>query len=129
MDVRQGMSDDVVTVTPASTLKEAADKMADRNCGSVVVMDPEQPGPGIFTERDLLRAVAEGGNPNSEKVADHLTDKGTFAEPDWPLEKAAQSMLRGGFRHLVVMDGGEPIGVLSMRDIVRCWAEDEQPRD
>jgi CBS domain-containing protein len=124
MEIREGMTTDVVTVPPERTLKEAAEQMAERNCGSVVVMDPEQPGPGIFTERDLLRAVAAGGSPDGEKVADHLTDKGTFAEPDWPLEKAAQTMLRGGFRHLVVLDGGDPIGVLSMRDIVRCWADD-----
>jgi CBS domain-containing protein len=47
----------------------------------------------------------------------------TFAAPDWSLERAAEAMVRGGFRHLVVVDGGETVGVLSMRDIVRCWTD------
>jgi len=125
MEIREGMSTDVVTVTPQRTLREAARFMADRNCGSVVVMDPEQPGPGIFTERDLLHSVAAGESPDQEVIADHLTARSTFAEPNWPLERAARAMIRGGFRHLVVMDGGEPVGVLSMRDIVRRWAEEK----
>ena len=118
------MSTDVVKITPERSLREAAKYMSENNTGSVVVMDPEQPGPGIFTERDLLHAVANGGSPDQEVVADHLTDKGTFADPDWDLKKAAETMLRGGFRHLVVMDGGDPVGIISMRDIVRKWAED-----
>jgi CBS domain-containing protein len=123
MEVREAMSRDVVTVTPQRTLSEAASRMAERNCGSVVVMDPEQPGPGIFTERDLVKAVGSGRSADQEVIADHLTARGTFAAPDWPLERAAQEMIEGGFRHLVVMEGGEPVGVLSMRDIVRSWTE------
>ena len=124
MNIDEAMSKDVLTVTPDRNLREVAEQMAARGCGSAIVMDPEQPGPGIFTERDLLNAVAQGVSPGSEAVRDHLTSAGTFAEPSWSLEDAAQSMLRGGFRHLVVLDGGEPIGVLSMRDIVRRWAEE-----
>ena len=60
----------------------------------------------------------------SEKVADHLTAELVFAAPDWSLEEAAVAMIRGGFRHLVVLEGGEVSGVVSMRDIVRCWTED-----
>jgi CBS domain-containing protein len=123
MTIEEAMSRDVLTVNPDRTLREVAEEMAARNCGSAIVTDPDQPGPGIFTERDLLKAVAEGASPTSEAVRDHLTSAGTFAEPSWSLEDAAQSMLRGGFRHLVVLDEGEPIGVLSMRDIVRRWAE------
>ena len=125
MEIGEAMSDELVTVTPQRTLKEAAKFMADKNCGSVVVIDPEQPGPGIFTERDLLRAIAAGEDPNSEVVADHLTAHGTYAEPSWPFEKAAQAMIDGGFRHLVVVDGGEAVGIISMRDIVRRWAQEK----
>jgi CBS domain-containing protein len=57
-------------------------------------------------------------------VADHLSGELTFAAPDWSLERAAEAMVRGGFRHLVIVDGGELVGVLSMRDIVRCWVTD-----
>jgi len=57
-------------------------------------------------------------------VSDHLSTNLTFAASDWSLERAAEAMVRGGFRHLIVMDGGEVTGVLSMRDIVRCWTAD-----
>jgi signal-transduction protein with cAMP-binding, CBS, and nucleotidyltransferase domain len=98
--------------------------MAERKVGAAVVMDPDQPGPGIITERDLLASVAAGQSPDQEKVADHLSSNLTFAASDWSLERAAEAMVRGGFRHLVVMDGGEVTGILSMRDIVRCWTMD-----
>ena len=77
--------------------------------------------------------MAKGQDPATEVVGDHLSASITFAAPDWSLERAAEAMVRGGFRHLVVVDGGEMVGVLSMRDIVRCWVKDgatsELPRD
>jgi CBS domain-containing protein len=121
VQVRDGMSDAVVTVNPGHSLRDAAKAMAERRVGAAVVIDPEQPGPGIVTERDLLEAVGQGQNPDTEQVCDHLSANLTFASPDWSLERAAEAMVRGGFRHLVVVDGGELVGVLSMRDIVRCW--------
>jgi CBS domain-containing protein len=124
MEVRTGMSTSVVTVAPGATLHDAAQSMAERNVGAAVVIDPEQPGPGIITERDLLQSVGRGEDPNAELVRNHLSAKLTFASPDWSLERAAEAMVRGGFRHLVVVDGGEMVGVLSMRDIVRCWVRD-----
>jgi CBS domain-containing protein len=133
MQVRAGMSSMVVTVSPGLTLHDAARSMAERGVGAAVVIDPEQPGPGIITERDVLQSVGSGQDPNTELVRDHLSPEITFAAPDWSLEHAAEAMVRGGFRHLVVVDGGEMIGVLSMRDIVRCWVEDgatsSLPRD
>ena len=118
------MSTTVVTVNPGATLHDAARSMADRKVGAAVVIDPEQPGPGIITERDVLQSVGQGQDPNTERVCDHLSADITFAAPDWSLERAAEAMVRGGFRHLVVVDGGELVGVLSMRDIVRCWVQD-----
>jgi CBS domain-containing protein len=133
MQVRDGMTDVVLTVGLGHTLREAASAMANRGVGAAVVIDPDQPGPGIITERDLLEAVGGGQDPDSERVADHLSPNLTFASPDWSLERAAEAMVRGGFRHLVVVDGGDLVGVLSMRDIVRCWVQDyatsELPRE
>ena len=123
MRVRQGMSEVVLTVNPGHTLRDAAKAMAERGVGAAVVIDPEQPGPGIVTERDILDSLGSGQSPDSEKVCDHLSPDLTFASPDWSLERAAEEMVRGGFRHLVVVDGGEMVGVLSMRDIVRCWVQ------
>jgi CBS domain-containing protein len=124
MHVRDGMSRMVLTVGPQHTLREAARLMADRHVGAAVVMDPETPGPGIITERDLLESMGRGQDPEAERVADHLTSDIVFAAPDWSLEEAAVAMVRGGFRHLVVTEGAEIAGLLSMRDIVRCWTDD-----
>jgi CBS domain-containing protein len=129
MRVRQGMSDVVLTVGPGHSLRQAAGSMAERGVGAAVVLDPEQPGPGILTERDLLQSIAAGQDPDRELVAEHLSSNITFAEPDWSLEHAAEAMVRGGFRHLIVVDGGELVGILSMRDIVKSWVEDGATSD
>ncbi len=112
MQVHDGMNRITVTVGPEHTLREAARRMTARNVGAAVVIDPEQQGPGILTERDLLRSVGAGQDIDSEL---------TYAAVDWSLERAAEEMVRGGFRHVVVLDGSEVMGILSMRDIVRCW--------
>ena len=124
MQVSEGMSTVVLTIGPGHTLREAARQMAQRGVGAAVVVDPEAQGPGIITERDILESLGSGKNPDDERVSDHLSAHLTFAAPDWSLERAAEAMVRGGFRHLVVVDGGETVGVLSMRDIVRCWTGD-----
>jgi len=124
MQVREGMSTVVLTVGPGHTLREAAAAMADRRVGAAVVLDPDGMGPGIITERDVLLSVARGQDPDAEKVADHLTADLVFASPSWSLEQAAAAMVKGGFRHLVVVDAGETAGILSVRDIVRCWTDD-----
>ena len=95
--------------------------MAERNVGAMVIVDPEQPGPGIVTERDLVRSLGNGEDPDNETVADHLTADATFADCDWDLEQAADTMAAGGFRHLVVVEGGEMVGIISMRDLIQVW--------
>jgi CBS domain-containing protein len=124
MRVREGMSTRVLTVGPGHTLRQAAIQMAERGVGAAVVLDPDGMGPGIVTERDILISLGRGEDPDSEKVADHLTAELVFAGPDWSLEQAAVAMVRGGFRHLIVIEAGETAGILSVRDIVRCWTDD-----
>ena len=124
MQVRDGMSKVVLTVGPGHTLRDAARLMAERRVGAAVVIDPDSPGPGIFTERDLLQSLAIGQDADVERVGDHLTAGLVFAAPDWSLEEAAVAMIRGAFRHLVVLDQGDVVGIVSMRDIVRCWTDD-----
>lgn len=121
MQVRDGMSSAVLTIGPHHTLREAARRMAERRVGAAVVLDSDT-SIGILTERDILVSLGEGQDPDTEQVANHLTGDLVFATPDWPLEAAAEAMVRGGFRHLVVMEGGEVAGMLSVRDIVRCWS-------
>ena len=124
MQVSTGMSNVVLTVNPGHSLRDAATQMAERGVGAAVVIDLEQPGPGIITERDILQSIGRGENPDQESVSDHLSSDLTFAAPDWSLERAAEAMVRGSFRHLVVVDGGRMVGILSMRDIVRVWVSD-----
>jgi CBS domain-containing protein len=124
MEVREGMSPMVLTAGPGHTLREVARLMAERKVGAAVVIDPDDPGPGIVTERDILLSIAAGEDPDAELVAEHLTRDVVFAAPDWSLEEAAAAMVHGGFRHLIVLDRGETAGILSVRDIVRCWTGD-----
>ncbi|MGH2841614.1 MAG: CBS domain-containing protein [Solirubrobacteraceae bacterium] len=121
MQVRDGMNRVVVTVGPEHTLREAARRMTTADVGAAVVIDPEAMGPGILTERDLLHSVGHDENPDAELVRDHLTQRLTYAAADWSLERAAEEMADARFRHVVVLDGSEVVGILSMRDIVRCW--------
>src|SRR4051812_45835588 len=104
MRVRDGMSDVVLTVGPGHTLRDAARQMARRKVGAAVVVDPDGPGIGIITERDLLEAVGADQDPDKELVADHQSTGTVYAAPDWSLEEAAVAMVHGGFRHLVVCD-------------------------
>lgn len=124
MQVRDGMSEITLTVGPSHTLREAAEKMVEKGTGAALVLDAELPTPSVVTERDLLISVAQGQNPALERVADHMSEGVLAAAPDWSLERAAAEMSRRNVRHLVVFEAGEPIGILSMRDIVRCWTSD-----
>jgi CBS domain-containing protein len=119
--VRDAMTEHVLTITPGRTLRDAARFMSEHNVGAAVVLDPEQPGPGILSERDVVRSLGAGQDPDSETVGDHLTSRATFADADWGLEEAADAMAEGGFRHLVVVNNGEVTGIISMRDIMHVW--------
>lgn len=129
MQVREGMSKVVLTVGPGHTLRAAARLMADRKVGAAVVLDPDGEGPAIITERDVLASIGAGEDPDAELVGDHLTSDVVYAAPDWSLEQAALEMVRGSFRHLIVCEGAEVAGVLSVRDIVRVWTTDGATAD
>ncbi|NED84141.1 CBS domain-containing protein [Streptomyces sp. SID11233] len=122
MLVRDAMSTVVLTIGPAHTLRQAARLMSARRIGAAVVHDPDTCGLGIITERDILNAVGAGQNPDVETAAAHTTTDVVFAAPSWTLEEAAEAMTHGGFRHLIVLDDNGPVGVVSVRDIIRCWA-------
>ena len=118
------MSPEVLTIEPGRTLQQAAAAMTKAGVGAVVVIDPDQPGPGIVTERDISRVVGEGKDPSKECVGDHTSTNAAYSHPDWPLDDAVRTMRDRGFRHLVVVDGCDLVGIVSMRDVVRRWSEE-----
>ncbi|MFD5795691.1 CBS domain-containing protein [Streptomyces diastatochromogenes] len=126
MLVRDAMSTVVLTLGPNHTLRQAASLMSARRVGAAVVLDPDAGGIGIITERDILNSVGLGQDPDTERTHAHTTTDVVFAAPAWTLEEAARAMAHGGFRHLVVLDRGEPAGIVSVRDIIRCWAPARQ---
>src|SRR5579875_1984894 len=123
MLVRDAMNPITVTIGPSHTMRAAARRMMAGGTGAAVVFDPELPGPGIVTERDVLAVAGGDRDLDHELVRDHLTLDLVYAEPDWPLHRAAEAMTAGRFRHIVVIEDGDVVGILSMRDIVRCWVE------
>jgi CBS domain-containing protein len=118
------MSEVVLTVGPTHTLREAARMMAEKGIGAALVSEDETPVPSIVTERDILLSLGRGEDPDRERVAEHMSDSVIAASPDWSLERAATEMSRRGIRHLVVYEGPELVGILSMRDIVRVWTSE-----
>jgi signal-transduction protein with cAMP-binding, CBS, and nucleotidyltransferase domain len=115
------MSGVVLTLGPGHKLREAATKMTERGVGAAIVIDEQEPGPRIISERDILNSLGRGEDPDSELVADHMSQSVITAAPDWSLERAAAEMSKRHIRHLVVVEGGQAVGVLSMRDIMRVW--------
>lgn len=124
MEVRQGMSTVVLTVGPAHTLREVATRMTEKGVGAAVVLDESEQGPRVVSERDVMNSIGRGEDPDAERVAEHMSDTVISASPDWSLERAAVEMSRRHVRHLVVVEKGQLVGMLSMRDIVRCWTSD-----
>ncbi len=124
MLVREGMSEVVLTVGPAHTLREAAQRMVEKGTGAALVVNDEMPVPSIVTERDILHSLGNGEDPDVERVSGHMSEGVVAASPDWSLERAAAEMSTRGIRHLVVFEDGDLAGILSIRDIVRVWTSD-----
>jgi CBS domain-containing protein len=123
MQVREAMSNAVLQIGPGHTLRQAAQLMSERKVGSAVVLDPDSEGLGIITERDVLNAIGRGLDPDTEEAAEHITWDVVYASPNWTIEEAAAAMVRGGFRHLVVLEDSQVQGVISVRDVLRCWVK------
>jgi CBS domain-containing protein len=128
MRVADAMSTEVLVIGTAHSLRDACRLMAERNVGAAVVHEDDMPGPGIVTERDVLRAVARGADPETTSVADLMTFEARTATTSWDLDLAAEEMVRRGFRHLVVVDDdGRVAGIVSMRDVVRAGLRGRLP--
>jgi signal-transduction protein with cAMP-binding, CBS, and nucleotidyltransferase domain len=120
------MSGNLLTIEAATSVTEAAARMCDRDVGAILVVAGDALI-GILTERDVLRAVAAGGIDAAD-VASWMTRRPETVDADEPTRQAASIMLHGGFRHLPVLDGTKPVGIVSIRDLMRAVVDDESPR-
>lgn len=121
MYVREAMSQNLVFLRRADRLSEAAPRMVAQRTAAVVEPPKPKAPPGLLTDRDVLKAVAEARDPEAERAGDHLSARMTFSAPDWSLTQAGQAMVKGGFPHVVVVDAHGADGVISMNDVVRRW--------
>lgn len=111
----------LVTVDPTYSLRRAAKSMADRGVGCAVVVEREKVA-GIITERDILKAVADGESTDEALVENFMTRDVVSGTPSWDILRAAKTMNEGGFRHLLVMDMDDPVGIVSLRDLMDAMA-------
>jgi len=118
--LRDIMTEDVLSVAPEDTLGEVATKMTERGVGSVVVSDFGRII-GVLTERDIMRAVAARTHSSEARVREWMTADPITAAAATSVEDAAQTMLDNGFRHLPVVDGDRAVGIVSIRDVA-AWS-------
>ena len=110
------MNRDLITVEPSTTVAEAATVMGGKHVGSALVMEGDRLT-GIFTERDIVRALGEHFDAAGHPVSHWMTSNPTTIAPGASTEEALDTMLSGGFRHLPVVDGDQVVGMLSLRDV------------
>ena len=120
------MSRNLLTVDPTTPLAEAAERMSDRGVGAALVLSNDHVS-GILTERDVLRAVATGPVEGTH-VAAWMTRDPETVDIGESTGQAAAVMIHGGFRHLPVLEGDRPVGIVSIRDLMRVVVDDESPR-
>jgi CBS domain-containing protein len=116
------MSTKLITVDLAATVAEAATVMGERKVGSALVMDGGQLA-GIFTERDIVRALSQHFDAPGHPVSTWMTRNPVTISPEAAVQEALDLMLARGFRHLPVEEGGKVIGIISIRDLSEAIAE------
>src|SRR3954453_16929026 len=124
--VGEGMNRNLLTVDPHLSLHDAAARMSERGVGAALVISNDHVA-GILTERDVLRAVATGGADGTH-VAAWMTGDPEAVDVGEATGQAAAVMIHGGFRHLPVVEGDRPVGIVSIRDLMRVVVADETPR-
>jgi CBS domain-containing protein len=117
--IREVMTEQLITVEPSTSVAAAVTVMGMQAVGAVLVMEKGRVE-GIFTERDLVRALSNDIGASSQPVAQWMTQNPVSVGPDASVEEALEIMLNGHFRHLPVMEGERLVGVVSIRDLSRA---------
>jgi CBS domain-containing protein len=110
------MTASLFSIEPTTTVAEAATVMGERRIGSALVMEDDRLL-GIFTERDIVRALGTHFDAAGHPVSEWMTADPVTVPPSTPAEEALGTMLARGFRHLPVADGDSVLGIVSMRDL------------
>jgi CBS domain-containing protein len=127
MDLRELMEDELVTARPGASIAEISRLLEGQRVGSALLVD-EDTFAGILTERDIVRAVADGVNLETTPAEDYMSRTVTTIAVEEPVAVAAQLMTSLSIRHLPVVENGQLVGVLSIRDLVR-WSVRELAPD
>ena len=117
----------IVAVSPDDSVYEAMRVMAEHNIGAVIVMDADSSIQGILSERDIVRKVdVRGLQSRTTPVSQIMTGKVWFVDASQPLEECVQLMNERNIRHLPVVDGGELVGIISVRDAMRAMLSEQK---
>ena len=122
MTVRELVGGEVIWVAPEATIRVAAAMMKSNGVGSLAV-EVDGALEGIFTERDLLDAVAADADLDQTRVDAWMTAYPDSIDPDMSVPEAADWMLASGHRHIPVVDGSRILGMISIKDVL--WAMTE----
>jgi CBS domain-containing protein len=112
----------LLTIEPRDSLRRAAKSMTDRGVGSAVVMNDGKVV-GIITERDILHAVAGDRDLDTTTTEEIMTHDPVAGAPGWEITRAVSTMTEGGFRHLLVKEMDDPVGIVSLRDLMDSMLE------
>ena len=119
MRLQDVMSREVIYIEPDATLREAARRMSEHRMGAALVSNSGVGSlPGIITERDILNAIAEDKDPDRDRVVDNSTASVVTVPDNASVERAVERMMVGTFRHLLVVNGDDVVGIISMRDLM-----------
>jgi signal-transduction protein with cAMP-binding, CBS, and nucleotidyltransferase domain len=121
VQVRDVMTQATVTESQQDSLRSAAERMWRQQTGSLLITEGGQLA-GIITERDVLRAIALGADPDKTSVDEAMTAEVYTVTPDMQLQDAAREMATRWIRHLPVVEDGQLLGVVSMRDVTGVFA-------
>ena len=114
--MREVMKTTLYSVDPSTTVGEAISLMARNRIGSALIMEDGRLI-GIFTERDTVRAISQSHDAPTHEISSWMTRDPKTIDPNVDVDAAMKTMLDSGFRHLPVVEGGEVIGMVSMRDL------------
>jgi CBS domain-containing protein len=117
VEIRDVMTESVVTAQPSATVRQVAELMRERNVGSVVLLDEEGALAGFVTDRDLALGALTDGRDAGDPVSAHGSSPVVTAEPGMDVEEAAELMVRHGIRRLPILDAGRLTGIITLDDI------------